>query len=284
VRAAAQSKPALSILVLAKDEAACLPDFFAALKPLRLAHEVVLVDTGSRDRTRTLGARLGARILRAPWEGFAATRNRAIPQCRAPWILVLDADENPDGALLAAIERAVNLEPAGLWSVNRLNYFLGTPVRHSGWSPDRHLRLFRKGEALFNARLVHEGMEAVRPGAAVRRLDGLLHHHSYPDLSGYLQRMNRYTSLQAEELLQGKGAHPAAALVRMLADPPLTFLKMFVLRRGFMDGGLGLNLALLSASSTFWKYAKWWHRSWMAKGGKPGPPWPLSEADAKELA
>jgi len=157
------------------------------------------------------------------------------------------------------------LEPKGLWSVNRLNYFLGTPVRHGGWSPDRHLRLFPKGAAIFNARLVHEGMEATQAGAVVRPLDGRLHHHSYPDLSGYLQRMNRYTSLQAEELLQGKGARPSLALARMLADPPLTFLKMYVLRRGFMDGGLGLNLALLSASSTFWKYAKWWHRSWMAR-------------------
>lgn len=267
--------PQLSILVLAKDEAERMPAFFRALKGLRLRHEVVLVDSGSRDRTVALARAAGARVLKRAWKGFAQTRNLAFKDCRAPWILVLDADENPDGALLAAIERAVTLEPMGLWSVNRLNYFLGSPLRHGGWHPDRHLRLFPKGAARFNARVVHEGMEAAQPGAVVRKLDGLLHHHSYPDLDGYMRRMNRYTSLQADELMQRKGAHPGLAVLRLLLDPAWTFFKMFGLKAGFLDGALGFNLALLSASSTFWKHAKWWQRSWRARGGREAEPWPL---------
>lgn len=273
-------KPKLSVLVLAKDEEARLPRFFGALRPLRLPHEVVLVDSGSRDRGAALARRQGARVLKRPWKGFAATRNLAFGDCRAPFILVLDADENPDPALLAALERAVTLEPAGLWTVNRLNYFLGEPVRHGGWFPDRHLRLFPKGRAVFNERLVHEGMRPVDPAETPRRLDGLLHHHSYPDLAGYLARMNRYTTLQAEELFRRRGARPATAVARMLLDPPLTFAKMALLRRGLLDGALGLNVALLSASSTFWKYAKWWHLGWRSRGGAPGLPWPL-EAGAQ---
>jgi (heptosyl)LPS beta-1,4-glucosyltransferase len=268
-------KPQLSILVLAKDEEARLPRFFASLRAFKLPHEVVLVDSGSGDRTVALARRFGARVLRRPWKGFAATRNLAVKDCKAPWVLCLDADENPDGPLCRAIQRAVTLEPQGLWSVNRLNYFLGSPVRHGGWYPDRHLRLFPKGRAWFNERLVHEGMEAAEAGAPVRCLEGLLHHYSYPDLSGYLARLNRYTSLQAEELFQRRGARPKTAALRLLLDPPLTFLKMFVLKAGFLDGSLGLNLALLSASSTFWKYAKWWHRSWTAQGGRLSEPWPL---------
>jgi len=252
-----KAKPKLSILVLVKDEAPRLPRFFAALRPLRLPHEVVLVDSGSTDGTQALGVRHGARVLRAQWEGFSATRNKAFPSCRADWILVLDADENPEPALLAAIERAVSLEPPGLWSVNRLSTFLGEAVRHSGWHPDRHLRLFPKGTARFNGRLVHEGMESVVPDALVRRLDGILRHDSYPDLDSYLARMNRYTTLQAEELRRRKGRRPLTAGARMFADPPLTFLKMYVLKSGFLDGGTGLLLALLSAFSTFVKYAKW---------------------------
>ena len=267
--------PQLSIVVLSKDEEARLPAFFKALRPLRLAHEVLVVDSGSRDRSVALAKAAKARVLRRPWKGFAETRNLAFKDCRAPFILVLDADENPDPALLAAIERAVTLEPAGLWSVNRLNYFLGEPVRHGGWHPDRHLRLFPKGAAAFNGRLVHEGMEPLDPRARVRPLDGLLHHHSYPDLSGYLARLNRYTSLQAQELFKRRGARPGAALLRAVADPPLTFLKMYLLKAGFLDGGPGLALALLSASSTFWKYAKWWHLGWTARGGEAGTPWPL---------
>jgi (heptosyl)LPS beta-1,4-glucosyltransferase len=268
-------RPKLSILVLVKDEEARLPRFFDALRGLKLPHEVVVVDSGSRDKSSAIARKAGARVLRRPWQGFSETRNRAFADCRASWILVLDADENPDGGLLAAIERAVLLEPAGLWAVNRLNYFLGSPVRHGGWHPDRHLRLFKKGEARFNARVIHEGMEPAEPGAKVRTLDGLLLHHSYPDLSGYLARLNRYTTLQAQELLQRKGSRPATAVLRALSDPPLTFLKMYVLKAGFLDGGLGLVLAMLSASSTFWKYAKWWQLGWRAQGGEAGTPWPL---------
>jgi hypothetical protein len=263
-------KPKLSILVLVKDEAARLPSFFAALKPLKLAHEVLVVDTGSKDRSVALARKAGARVLRVPWRGFAETRNRAFASCRADHILVLDADENPDGGLLGALERAVLLEPPGLWSVNRLGYFLGKPVFHGGWHPDRHLRLFPKGAARFNARLVHEGMEPEVPGTPVRRLDGILHHHSYPDLDGYLSRLNRYTSLQAEELMLRKGPRPLQALLRLAVDPPLTFLKMYLLKRGFQDGETGLALALLSGSSTFWKYAKWWQASRAKNQGEAG--------------
>lgn len=254
-------KPKLSVMVMVKDEAERLPAFFDALEPLRLPHEIVVLDTGSGDAGPVLARRRGARVVKVPWKGFSETRNRGFSWCRAGWILVLDADENPDSGLLAAVERAVTLEPPALWSVNRLAYFLGSPVLHSGWYPDRHLRLFPAGRARFNGRLVHEGMVAVRPGDAVRRLDGLLHHRSYQDLEGYLSRMNRYTTLQAQECVLRRGRRPARALARMVADPPLTFLKMYVLKSGFLDGGTGLVLALLSAFSTACKYAKWWRLS-----------------------
>jgi (heptosyl)LPS beta-1,4-glucosyltransferase len=268
-------KPQLSILALVKDEEARLPRFFEALRQLRLRHEVLVVDSGSADRSVALARKAGARVLRRPWAGFAATRNRAFAACKAPWILVLDADENPDPALLAALERAVTLEPKALWRVNRLNYFLGEPVRHGGWFPDRHLRLFPKGGAAFEERVVHEGMQAVDSALKVRDLDGLLHHHSYPDLSGYLARLNRYTSLQAQELYARKGSRPVTAVFRLCCDPALTFLKMYLLRLGLLDGGTGLAVALLSSSSTFWKYAKWWQLGWRGEGGDAGVPWPL---------
>lgn len=272
--------PQLSVLVLAKDEAARLPRFFEALRPLKLRHEVVLVDSGSKDATLKIARANKARVLQRPWKGFAQTRNLAFKDCKAPWILVLDADENPDAALLAAIERAVSSQPQALWRVNRLNYFLGSPVRHGGWHPDRHLRLFPRGGAVFNARIIHEGMEPADASLRVRDLDGLLHHHSYPDVQGYLARLNRYTTLQAQELRQRKGLRPGLALFRLLADPPLTFLKMYVLKLGVLDGSLGFNLAVLSASSTFWKYAKWWLLCFREQGGDAGTPWPLLPGQA----
>ena len=113
------------------------------------------------------------------------------------------------------------------------------------------------------------------PGAKVRQVRGLLHHHSYIDLEGYLSRLNRYTTLQAEELLKKKCARPGLALLRLICDPPLTFLKMYLLKLGCLEGLRGFALAALSASSTFWKYAKWWHKSWELKGGRAGIPWIL---------
>lgn len=273
-------RPRLSILLLARDEAARLPIFFRALKPLRAAYEVVLLENGSRDGTPSLAKKLGARVVRTPWRGYGATKNAGQAQCRAPWVWSLDADENPDAELLRGVEAALD-GPLAVHSVNRLNYFLGQPVRHGGWSPDWHPRLFPKGKAAFDLRPVHEGLRASDRALPALRLPGTLHHHSYPDLDSYMKRLNRYTSLQAQELFERKGARPGLALTRAVCDAPLTFLKMFVLKRGFMDGTMGLHLAALSASSTFWKHAKWWHLSYRAQGGSAGRPWVAPELDPR---
>ena len=267
------SSPKLTVLLLAKDESARLPAFFKSLRGLGLPYRVLVLEHGSSDGTPALARRLGADVRRQPWEGYAQTKNRGIQACRTEWVLSLDADENPDSDLCASVRRAVESPWAEAYELCRLNHFLGRPMRHGGWHPDWQLRLFRKGSARFNRRLVHEGMELTGPSAKAGRLSGQLLHFSYPSLNSYFERLNRYTGLQAAELFDVRGAKPEAALARMLADPPLTFLKMALLKEGFLDGAEGLVLAALSASSTFWKYAKWWHLSWKALGGKAGRPW-----------
>jgi hypothetical protein len=268
-------RPLLTVLLIAHDEEARLPAFFRALRDLAVPHLTLVIEHGSSDATATLARRSGARVLDLPWEGFARTKNRGIQACRTEWVLSLDADENPSPRLCRSIEAALNSPAAPAYSVNRLNYFLGKPLRHGGWHPDWQLRLFRRGSALFNTRLVHEGLEMLpgqdRPG----KLEGELLHFSYPNLHSYLERLDRYTSLQARELMGRKGARPWWAALRMLSDPPLTFLKMVFLKAGFLDGREGWLVSALSASSTFWKYAKWWHLSWTSRGGNAGIPWVL---------
>jgi glycosyltransferase involved in cell wall biosynthesis len=268
-------KPQLSIQVITKNEGARMEAFFRALEPLTLRYEVLVLDSGSRDATASICRRHKARLKQVPWRGFAATKNAGFRHCRADWILSLDADENPDRELLRSVEAALSRDEAAAYTVNRLNYFLGRPVWRGGWHPDRQIRLFKKGGASFDARPVHEGMVPA-PGVGVKRLNGLLHHHSYPDLAGYFVRLNRYTSLQAEEWFAKRGARPLLACLRMLADPPLTFLKMYLFKLGILEGRRGFALAALSASSTFWKYAKCWQLAWKAKGGSEGEPWILS--------
>jgi glycosyltransferase involved in cell wall biosynthesis len=267
-------KPELSILVITKNEAPRMPAFFDALRGLELRHEVLVLDSKSTDATASIARARGARVKQVAWKGFAATKNSGFKACRAGWILSLDADENPDREFLRALTATVRAGLPGAFEVNRLNYFLGRPVWRSGWHPDWQIRLFSKGAARFNERPVHEGMEALG-GAKPGRVQGLLHHHSYPDLEGYLARLNRYTTLQAGELMAKKGARPAAALARLLFDPPLTFLKMYFLKLGFLEGLRGFALAALSASSTFWKYAKWWKLGRDAQGMQAGRPWVL---------
>lgn len=267
-------KPELSIVLITRNEAAHMPAFFDALKALELRHEILVLDSRSTDATAALARSHGAKLIQVQWKGFAATKNAGFKKCAADWILSLDADENPDKEFLRSVTEIVRRNDTGAFEVNRLNYFLGRPVWRSGWHPDWHIRLFKKGCAHFNERLVHEGMETP-DGVRVGKVRGLLHHHSYVDLEAYLSRLNRYTSLQAEELLQKKGEKPYLALFRLVVDPPLTFSKMYFMKLGFLEGRRGFALAALSASSTFWKYAKWWHRSWQRRGGKAGAPWIL---------
>ena len=268
-------KPELSVVVITRDEAPRMEAFFKALQGLELDFEVIVLDSRSRDETCELARARGARVFEVAWKGFAATKNSGFSKARAAWILSLDADENPDKEMLRSLTQVVRGKKAETaFKVNRLNYFLDRPVWRGGWHPDLQIRLFRRGAARFNDRLVHEGME-VLSGVKVGRLKGLLHHHSYSDLTGYLSRLNHYTSLQAEELMKKKGARPGLALARLIADPPYTFFKMYLLKLGILEGRRGLALALLSASSTFWKYAKYWYTSWQVRGGQPGKPWVL---------
>ncbi len=264
-------KPLLSILVAAKDEESRLPALFDSLRHLKIPHEVVLLDSGSSDSTFSLARRRGARARRVAWRGYSATKNAGIALCRAQWVLSLDADEALTPELASSVEAALGAGEFRAYRLCRLNHFLGRAMRHGGWYPDWQSRLFRRGAARFDGRRVHEALDA--GSAPVGRLKGDLLHFSYSDIRGYFERLNRYTSLQAEELLESRGARPWAAAARMLADPPLVMLKMVALKRGFLDGAHGWVLAALSASAAFWKHAKWWQRSWEARGGRPGEPW-----------
>jgi hypothetical protein len=127
---------------------------------------------------------------------------------------------------------------------------LGKPINHSGWYPDYVLRLFRNGKGIFSERLVHE---SIRIEGKSGKLDGLLYHHSYKDLESYLEKMNVYSTMNAQELHRsGKSSH----ILDILLHPPATFLKMYLFKAGFLDGFRGFILASLSAFHVFLKYAK----------------------------
>jgi glycosyltransferase involved in cell wall biosynthesis len=222
-----------------------------AIESLRCADEVVVVDSGSTDRTREMAAQLGARVIEEPWRGYARQKNFAAGVAENEWILSIDADESITKELEAEI---LILKKAGArfdgYSFPRFAQYLGRWIRHSGWYPDRKVRLYDRRKAEWVGEFVHE---SVRVNGTVGELHGNLLHYTCASLSEHLRTLDRYTSLAARELeVQGK----VVTVRHLTVDPAWTFFRTCVLQRGFLDGRQGLAIAWMAALYTFLKYAK----------------------------
>jgi len=241
----------ISAALIARNEAANISE---AIKSLSFADQVVVADTGSTDNTVEIAQKLGAEVHSVKFEGFGKTKNKALDYCRGNWVLFVDADERVTSELAEKIINISNSESATAgFLINRLTYFLGKPVRHSGWYPDYILRLFKKEKGKFSSNLVHERVEI---NGRVDKLDGLLIHYSYRSIDQYLDKLNEYSTLSAREMFQ-KGRK--FNILDLIFRPISTFLKMFVFKAGFLDGLNGLFLAILSSYHVFIKYAKLYH-------------------------
>lgn len=246
----------LSVAIITLNEEANLPRTLASIA---WADQIVVVDAGSTDQTVDVAWSAGAQVFPELWKGFAAQKNSAISHCTGDWILSLDADEEVSSALSAEIQTLLADDPAcDAYSLPRHNFFLGRPLRHGGFYPDRKLRLFRRGAARFPERAVHETLAC---SGKVGQVQNHLLHHAYPTLTSYIDHMNRYSTLGAEILVQrGRRSRGFAAFAwNVVAAPRLNFLYNYVLRLGFLDGREGLLMHLYHANYTSWKYAKAWH-------------------------
>lgn len=241
------SKNKISAVIITRNEETNIVE---AIKSVSFADQVVVCDTSSDDKTVQLARRAGAEVHDIPFEGFGAAKNRALEFCTCDWILSIDADERVSPELVKSIENAVSLDNGpDCYAVNRLSFFLGKAIRHSGWFPDYVTRLFRKGHR-FSENRVHESLQAPRN---VEKLDGLLLHYSYHSLDQYMMKLNYYSTLNAIDMSRNGRKGSAADL---LFRPPAAFFKMFVAKMGFLDGMTGFILAVLSSYHVFVKYAK----------------------------
>lgn len=241
----------ISATIITRDEEANLPRCLASLEGV--ADEVVVVDSGSTDRTEALARAAGARVVQQPFLGYGPQKNLASDRATHDWILNLDADEALSDALRASILRVKAAGPgADAYEVSRLNWYCGTFLRHSGWYPDRKIRLWRKGAARWGDVSIHELVE-VTPGARVERLAGDLLHYTIRDRAQHLRTIERFTTISAETLLREGRAGQAW---RRFVSPAVTFLRGYVLKAGFLDGAAGWHVARLSAYATWLKYEK----------------------------
>jgi glycosyltransferase involved in cell wall biosynthesis len=222
-----------------------------AIESLRCCDEMLIVDSGSTDRTVELAEKLGARVLEAGWLGYAAQKNRAAEYANHEWILSLDADE----ALSEALEAEIwNLKKSGpqcdAYTMPRLARYLGRWIYHSGWYPDRKVRLYHRDKAKWVGDFVHESVQAE---GRLGHLQSNILHFTCDSLSEHVKTMDRYTTLAAQELAARKLKVP---LSRLIVDPAWTFVKTYFLQRGFLDGPEGLTIAHMAAFYTFLKYSK----------------------------
>lgn len=213
-----------------------------------------MLDSGSSDATVNIALQLNASVHQAAdWAGFGIQKNRALALASGDWILSIDADERVTPELRAEIEAVTTAGVAGnVYSIPRLSSYCGQFMHHSGWSPDYVIRLFRRGCAEFSNDLVHERILFNGP---VSRLHAPLIHLSFPDFESVLDKLNRYSSAGA--LAMGRHGK-TSSLWRAIGHGAWAFFRTYVLRRGFLDGQLGLALAISNAEGTYYRYAKRW--------------------------
>jgi len=217
-----------------------------------LADEIVVLDSGSTDRTVELAQTIGAKVKERKFDNFATQKNFGIQSLSHTWILLLDADERATPELCAEIRRVLHSDSsATAYSIRRLTYFGRKRVRC--WSGGRVVRLFRNGAARYDEnRMVHEQLQV---SGSVSALESPLHHYTFRDFSQYLRKVDLFTDLAAQQQFKvGKRAN----WIKLLLFPPARFLKTFVVRGGILDGSEGVLIASLSAYSAYLTLAKLW--------------------------
>jgi len=233
-----------------------LPRVLASLAGV--ADEIVVVDSGSTDRTREIAQAQSARVFVRPWTNYSDQRNFGAAQASCDWVLIIDADEELSPELRASLAAWKQQEAGAIaYSVARRANYLGRWIRHSGWYPDRNIRLYRRDRARY-AGAVHERMLVDGP---VDALDGDLLHYAYRTSAEHAEKVDNYSGLAAKQLFAAGRRQWRLAL---LFAPPWAFLRAYIFQQGFRDGPHGFRIARMAARYVFLKYRK---LGLLARGG-----------------
>ena len=238
----------LTACLITFNEESNLPRALASLRGV--ADEIIVVDSGSRDATVEVARAHGARVVDRAWTNYSEQKNFAAAQATHDWVLSLDADEELSPELRASLlEWKQHAPDAAAYEFSRRANYLGEWIRHSGWYPNRQIRLYRRDAASF-AGTVHESL---RVNGQVMRLPGDIYHYTMSTYAEHAAKVEGYTTLAAQQLFDaGKRSWRLA----MMASPPWTFFQKFILRAGFLDGRRGWLIARMAARYTYLKYRK----------------------------
>ncbi len=252
-------KADISVIILTKNEEERIT---RCIDSARFADEIVVVDSGSTDRTCDLAHELGARVVNNPWpEDFSVQRNFADPRAKHSWILHLDADEQVSRELAEEILDFLEGEEREGYAAGRMprkELIFGRWIEHGGWYPQHKLRLYRKGSGTWKGR-VHERFE---PEGEVKTFKHPLLHDSYESVQVFLEKFNHYSTMDADEEI-GKGGK--FSLIKLFLVPLERFFGRYVRHRGYRDGMHGFVLAALIGLNYFIRYLKVWEKEFRLK-------------------
>lgn len=240
----------LSVVIITYNEERLIAQCLNSVKTI--ADEIVIVDSYSSDNTKNICLAHDVKFIEHPFEGHIQQKNYAISQAGHPYILSLDADEALDATAQKAIATVKENWDADGYYFNRLNNYCGKWIRHSGWYPDRKLRLWDSRKGKWKGQNPHDRYEMV-DGATTRVLDGDILHFTIDSIHNHIKQINYFTDISSKELYR-KGKR--ATILHILFSPPVKFFRDFFLKRGFMDGIHGFLIAVNSAYAKFLKYTK----------------------------
>ncbi|MDH2925841.1 glycosyltransferase family 2 protein [Lonepinella koalarum] len=249
--------PTITVAMIVKNESQDLAECLDTVKDW--VNEIVILDSGSTDNTAQIAQSYGAKFYQhTDWQGFGKQRQLAQQYVTSDYVLWLDADERVTTELAQSIQTAVQKNTENtVYQLNRLSTVFGREIRHSGWYPDYVVRLYKTDYAKYGDELVHERVH-YPSSAKVEKLTGDLAHFTYKNIHHYLVKSAAYAKAWAEQRqAQGK----TASLLDGVTHAVGCFVKMYLLKAGFLDGKQGFLLAVLSAHSTFVKYADLWVRT-----------------------
>lgn len=218
-----------------------------------IADEIIVVDSGSTDKTKAISKEKGAKFVFNEWAGYIAQKNHANKLAEHDYILSIDADEALSDELRKSILKEKENFTADAYEMKRLTNYCGKWIRHGGWYPDRKLRLFHRDTYEWGGERIHEQMVGKQPHTSIKRLDGDLHHYSYYSIAQHIAQANHFTDMTAALAVE-KGKD--AGMIKIIFSPCVKFIRDYVIRLGFLDGYYGYVVCRISAQATFMKYAK----------------------------
>ena len=230
----------LSVVIITKNEE---KNIAQAIYSASFANEILVLDSGSTDKTCNIAKELGARVEYQEWLGFGPQKNKAIELANNDWVFVLDADEKITELLKDEIINTLSNPKADGFFIARLNNFFGKNIKTCGLYPDYTIRLFNKNKGSFDGALVHE---SVKIQGKVLKLKNHMEHMAYESIDEFITKQNQYSSLNSKR----------RNIFKALLKPLWTFFKLYFIKRGFLDGRHGLIISVLYSQYTFWKYIK----------------------------